>query len=181
MSRDVPLSGGGVAIVSEEDYATVMLWRWRLNKAGYVCRTGYRNGRRITILLHRFILDAPDGVEVDHKNRVRHDCRRQNLRLATRVQNERNKGLMKARNTTGFKGVTLDKRSGKYRAKVFRDGRYIHIGMYHSPDAASEAYEKYLAGGGVAYAGVSDIRASRDGKNDHDIEEPPTGGGEVRG
>ena len=45
------------------------------------------------IYLHRFLLDAPDGVEVDHINGDPSDNTRRNLRLCTRQQNAQNKIL----------------------------------------------------------------------------------------
>ena len=42
------------------------------------------------VLLHRFILEPPDGVDVDHKNLDGLDCRRKNMRLATSAQNNSN-------------------------------------------------------------------------------------------
>jgi hypothetical protein len=78
---------------------------------GYAMRRDNQSGK--TILMQRLILDAPEGIEVDHLNGNGLDNRRANLRRVTVQQNrqKRNRG----RNTqTGFKGVTFDKKSGKW-------------------------------------------------------------------
>ena len=63
--------------------------------------------------LHCLILEAPEGIEVDHINGNGLDNRRANLRLVTVQQNRQNRN--KGRNNqTGFKGVTFDKKSGKW-------------------------------------------------------------------
>lgn len=59
---------------------------------------------------------APDG-EIDHINGNRADNRWENLRLVSRATNQRNK-QMYACNTSGYTGVSFDKKSGKWRAKI---------------------------------------------------------------
>lgn len=73
-------------------------------------------------------LDASD--EVDHKNTIRSDNRLVNLRLATRVQQNRNRGL-RIDNTSGVKGVQLHK-SGKWEARV--SSKYL--GLFDSVEEA---------------------------------------------
>lgn len=99
---------------------------------------GKRDARYIR--LHRLIMNAPDGVEVDHINGDTLDNRKSNLRLATRLEQSRNTG-MRRNNTTGYKGVSLIKSSGLYRAYIVVDRRQIHLGVYEDPALASEAYE----------------------------------------
>ena len=43
------------------------------------------------IYLHRFILDAPKGVEVDHRHHRNFDNRKSQIRLASKSQNQRNR------------------------------------------------------------------------------------------
>ena len=64
--------------------------------------------------MHRVILNAPPGVEVDHINGNGLDNRRSNLRLATRAQGQANRGRFKS-NKSGYKGVHFDKQLGKWK------------------------------------------------------------------
>jgi len=78
--------------------------------------------------------------EMDHINMVRDDNRWINLRHATRSQNKRN---MRARadNTTGYKGVSQHKRSGKYVAAV--GGRWL--GEFACPELAALVASEFRA------------------------------------
>lgn len=62
-----------------------------------------------------------------------------NLRHATRSQNMLNVGL-RSTNTSGYKGVSFDKRSGSYRARIWQDNECFELGFYPTAVAASEAY-----------------------------------------
>jgi len=66
-------------------------------------------GRKKTILMHRVLMNPPDGIEVDHINGDRLDNRRCNLRLCTHAENMRNRGAEKLGNkrveTHPYKGI----------------------------------------------------------------------------
>jgi hypothetical protein len=82
----------------------------------------------------------PDkNMLIDHINGDKSDNRIDNLRLSTKSQNAVNSGMRK-NNTTGFKGVSLDKRRGKYVAEITKDNKKIHLGMFDTPKEASNAY-----------------------------------------
>lgn len=63
-------------------------------------RMSYEAGHQ---LLHRFIVDAPKGVKVDHRNGNKLDARKDNLRVATSAVNVHNSS--KARGSSGHRGV----------------------------------------------------------------------------
>jgi len=97
-----------------------------------------------TIYLHRMIMDPPPGMTVDHINGDPLDNRRCNLRLATRSQNQMNRRTQ-SNNTSGFKGVSLFKRTGKYRAYIMVAGKETHLGYFATAEEASAAYQAALA------------------------------------
>jgi len=78
-------------------------------------------------------------IQIDHINRVKDDNRIENLRLATRSQNEANTGLRR-NNSSGFKGVYFFKRTNRWLAKIAYDGLEIHLGYYDSAEEAAMAY-----------------------------------------
>jgi hypothetical protein len=43
-------------------------------------------------------------------------------------------------NTSGFKGVCRCRESGKWRASISKNGRWIHLGRFATPQAAHAAY-----------------------------------------
>jgi len=76
---------------------------------------------------------------IDHINEIKHDNRFFNLREATRSQNMMNRGALK-NNTSGLKGVSLKKSSGKWRARVGIRGKSKHLGYFNNPEDAYKAY-----------------------------------------
>lgn len=142
MTKEIPLTRGMVALVDDEDYERVSQFKWTLwggtGNTIYAGRKGRKNEARRTVLLHRFILDAPAGVEVDHINRNGLDCRRSNLRLATRAQNASNCAQHRAAKSP-YKGVY---RNGSgFIAQVSASGKVKHLGYYRHADAAARIYD----------------------------------------
>ncbi len=66
---------------------------------------------------------------VDHINRIRHDNRIANLREVSQQCNVRN-ACVNSRNTSGVKGVSWDKRTGKWYSQIAVDGKDINLGRY---------------------------------------------------
>ncbi len=138
--REIPLTQGKVALVDDEDYERVSQRKWWRWANGYAA--AYIDGK--VIPLHRFILNAKKGDEIDHINTNKLDCRRANLRLCTRSQNVMNTRL-RADNTTGFKGISyIKKKRGtkKYSAHLKIGTRRIHLGYFYAPVEAARAYDK---------------------------------------
>ncbi len=114
---EIKLNDGLTAIIDAEDYERVSKHRWTARKGG---RCAYTN-----MMMHRLIIDAPQGVEVDHANGDPLDNRKENLRLCTRSQNIAN--TRKPRRKKGcqsvFKGVCRHKKSKKWVASVQPGGK----------------------------------------------------------
>lgn len=83
------------------------------------------------------IIHAPAHMQVDHINHDHCDNRRRNLRVCTGAQNKQNTRLYK-NNKTGVKGVVKN-RDGKYMANIRIDKKLVHLGTYHSIEAAKQA------------------------------------------
>lgn len=99
------------------------------------------------VFLHRLIMDAPIGLEVDHINKNTLDNRSCNLRLVSHKENMQNR-RMQRNNTSGVRGVWWDKKSNKWRACIRKDGKTIHLGTFSTIDDAEkvviEARKVYL-------------------------------------
>lgn len=81
------------------------------------------------------------NLHIDHINRVRSDNRIENLREATRAQNQGN--LPRYRNnTSGIKGVSLMKRDNKWRASIRVNGKPKNLGHFNTKEEAAEVYRK---------------------------------------
>lgn len=142
---EVSLTKGQVALIDDEDAERVLRHRW------YVVRNekgrryyAYRNARRKrgyrTVSMHRFILNAPPGAQVDHINRDGLDNRRSNLSLATASQNHWNSGRQ-INNKTGFKGVYWCKKDKRFRAVIKRYGAQRCVGGFSTAIEAARAYD----------------------------------------
>lgn len=81
--------------------------------------------------LHRFIFDElPKNSRVDHiKTENRFDCRRSNLRITDATGNARNSKLNK-NNTSGYTGVSWDKKEQQWAASITVDYKKIHLGYF---------------------------------------------------
>lgn len=139
---EIPLSQGLVALVDDEDADLVLsAGKWsaaRRRNTFYAVRQARRpDGTKYILKMHRFLT----GHErTDHRNGDGLDNRRSNLRHATNAENLRNRGAT-SQNTSGFKGVGLNQRSGRWRASIKIDGRQIHLGMHATPEDAARAYD----------------------------------------
>lgn len=107
-----------------------------VSKAGYVkIRIDYRlhyAHRLAWLYVHG---EWPTRL-LDHVNGNRSDNRLCNLREANDVENTYNKPAQ-SNNTTGFKGVSLIKSSGRYRATI----NNRHLGVFDTAERASDAYQ----------------------------------------
>lgn len=79
---------------------------------------------------------------IDHINGDKSDNRLSNLRLATDAENKRNVGP-RSHNTSGFKGVSYDRQTGRWLAHATFNGKGVHLGRHASKEAAAEAYQNF--------------------------------------
>lgn len=90
-------------------------------------------------MVHRLILQADKSCFVDHINGNPLDNRRENLRLCTIGENNRNKP--KHKGTGDFKGVGWDARRQTWLAYIARDGQLTSLGSFESPEFAADVYD----------------------------------------
>lgn len=144
--RKIKLTQGRYALVDDEDFEYLACHKWyayRNRKTWYARRwfkIGEGRNERVLVPMHRHLLPPPEGKVVDHINRNGLDNRKENLRLATRAENVRNRGIF-ASNKSGYKGVSFNKRLRKWVASA-RDGkRQVYLGLFTSPVKAARAYD----------------------------------------
>lgn len=88
MSREIQLTRGKVALVSDHQYEKVARLKWQAEQKKYgKWYAGTRmNGKRV--YLHRFLANALTGMEIDHINGDTLDNRDENLRFCTHAQQQ---------------------------------------------------------------------------------------------
>lgn len=159
----VPMTKGYFAIISVVDREAVSRFSWFAK----VCDTtvyavSKRTGER-GFSLHRLIgreMGLSLENTVDHKNGNGLDCRRSNLRDATRIQQRWNTSVRRD-SRSGIKGVAWEERTQRWRVKIKIDGREITLGRFDTSSLASEAYEDAAR----RYFGEFSAVASRGGES----------------
>lgn len=119
-------------------------------QAGTVMFDGYRrigiDGRQYHahklawLYVHGVFPDQP----VDHADLDKECNAIANLRLATVSQNAAN-SRVNSKNTSGYKGVSRIRESGKWLATIKVMGKSKYLGTFDDPEAAHEAYVKAAA------------------------------------
>lgn len=139
--KQIELTQGQVALVDDDDFERVTAaGPWCAYKCANKQGDAFYAAKWPSVQLHRLIMDAPDGVEVDHKDGNGLNCQRANLRLATRSQNQWNRGKQ-ANNTSGYKGVYWHKQRDKWHAQIAVNGKRVHLGYFATAEAAAAAYD----------------------------------------
>ena len=135
-----------------EDFKTkkghsIHIKRYANTLAGHVASNKYTQVRvcgkcyyahRIIWVLHNG--DIPSGAEIDHIDTNPLNNKIENLRLATSAENKHNMNKP-THNTSGYKGVSLYKATGKYSAYIKLCGVKKHLGYFDTPELASKRYE----------------------------------------
>jgi len=135
------------AKISPQDAELVLRYRWSVasnTKYGgrvYYAKTetGPRNNRT-RIKMHRLIMNAPEGMHVDHINGDGLDNRRENLRIVTPQLNQANSRKHVA-GKSSFKGVSWHHRANKWRAYICINRGQKHIGLFDDELEAAKAYD----------------------------------------
>lgn len=123
---EIELTQGYWTVIDAASYDKVKNYRWYANiddqgKVRTISNT-IINGKKSTVILYRIILDAPSGLDVDHKNLDTLDNRVSNIRLATRTQNNCNKW---AWGISGLKNIYWKPKENRWRVQVQNEsGKY---------------------------------------------------------
>ncbi len=114
-----------------EDIFKVKKFKWK-NSHGYVTNSKHR--------LHRYIMNCPEGMVVDHINHDKTDNRKNNLRICSYSQN--------AMNNSKTKGVTWDKSRNKWRAELMLNYKHVYSKRFEKKEdaikARKDAEKKYF-------------------------------------
>ena len=125
----------GRTIIDIDDINKIKDYKWYLDREGYVINN--KIGR-----LHRYLMNPPNDMVIDHINGNPLDNRKSNLRICSQQQNSMNKQNQRRNTTSKYKGVNWHKRRNKWRAGIKINGKYKHIGLYDTELTASIEYDK---------------------------------------
>jgi hypothetical protein len=109
-----------------------------LEKTGYI-RAKILNKKYLAHRLAWFVVYGqwPEG-QIDHINGNRADNRIANLRVVDSSGNAQNRRAKQKNNQSGYFGVHAS--GGKWRAQIRIEKKLQHLGVFDTPELASEAY-----------------------------------------
>ena len=145
----IKLTDGQEAVVDDADLSQLAVYEWRAYKAP---RTHYAYRRRMKIdgsgpsmiFMHREILNAPHGTQVDHVNSNGLDNRRGNIRVCSVGENQMNRGVRTGKRSSKFKGVYYKGRnlSKPWKIQINKAGKVIKTQYFKTEDEAGRAYNE---------------------------------------
>lgn len=177
LMKKIPLTKGMFALVDDEDYESVSRYKWyayqKASGTWYAERTETKDdGSKKGIPMHRFIMDVPPGLQVDHVDRDGLNNQRTNLRCASHRQNSQNRKVKnKSEKSSRYHGVNWVAEFHRWQAVICAGendshgrARQIYIGRFHSEEEAARAYDisalKYFG----AFAATNFPREEYEGK-----------------
>jgi len=148
--RQIPLTQGKFTLVDDADYLELCRYTWSADKSDngrYYAHTtiylggGRKHQKQRSIRMHRLIMKAKLGEQIDHKTNDGLDNRRANLRFCNGSQNGAN--ARKQRGCTSeYKGVSYYARVHKWRSCLKCNGVYHWLGYFDSEIEAARAYDR---------------------------------------
>ena len=98
--------------------------------------------KRRNIIFHRELLKITDSkLQVDHINHDGLDNRICNLRVATPLENQRNKRKIK-KASSAYKGVFFTKQDQVWNASIRHSGKRNYLGRFKTEEEAALAYNE---------------------------------------
>jgi len=133
LPKEIKLTCGESALVDEDDYDRLVKWKWCLGGWGkYLYAISCMKGKCIS--MHRFIMNTPKGLVVDHLDHNGLNNQKENLRNCTQAQNTQNM------NRSKYRGVSWKKSEHKFVSKIGVNRKCIHLGYFSIPEEAARAY-----------------------------------------
>ncbi len=140
--KTLQLTQNRVTILDDNVYDKVKDFSWFYSKKGYAVG---RMGTKKLIYLHRVVIGASKGEEVDHINRNKLDNRLVNLRVCTHQENMVNVA-MHSDNRTGYKNIHWYASRNKWLVQIMRDGKKYYLGYYKNIDEAVKVRDAFYEG-----------------------------------
>lgn len=137
----LPLTRGYVTVVDDNVYEWASAHNWYVLITSTGSIYAVRQAGRVTLYLHRLIMQAPAGIDVDHRDGDSLNNCRSNLRLASRGQNNGNSRKPVSGRTSQFKGVCWDTRAQRWLASIKQQNRFHYLGHFHIEAQAARAYD----------------------------------------
>lgn len=140
--KKIPLTRGQFAMVDDSDFEYLNQFKWHAFKGKHTFYAARKFKRDTTVLMHRFLLQAPKGMEGDHKDGDGLNNQRSNLRVATISQNRGNHVRKNPNSTSKFKGVSWNSNQKKWVATIQVNKKPMWLGFHVDEQDAAKAYDR---------------------------------------
>jgi len=138
MTKEIKLTKGKFVIVDDDLYEYLNQWKWHYLSSGYAAR---RDKKGKTILMHRLILQTPEGLLSDHKDNNRLNNQRSNLRICNDQQNSANSSKQFNKSSI-YKGVCWVTEKKTWRAAIKINQKYKFLAYCKTPEEAALIYDE---------------------------------------
>jgi hypothetical protein len=122
--------------VDIEDVDLLKPYTWFIQNYNSKTIAAKINKKRIYI--HRFIMNCPSDKVIDHVNHNRVDNRKCNLKICTQKENMNN--LL----PNCKRGKYIFQIGNKFRVRVPKNGKNLHLGYFDTLEQAQETVKNYL-------------------------------------
>jgi hypothetical protein len=141
--KKIPLTQGFFALVDDEDFERVNIYKWTLQKGkrNYAYRFDYSNRKRTKVFLHRFIMRTLPEMSVDHIDGDGLNNQKANMRNCNQQQNCFNQ-RPRQNCSSKYKGVSWDKNTQKWSSYIHFNREKKNLGSFDSDIAAARAYDR---------------------------------------
>jgi len=156
--KEIPLTRGKVTFVDDADYEWLNQWKWMavgshgdfyavrsVTLGHYKVQESLGLPRQKSLRMHRVIMNAPEGMEVDHKDRNTLNNQRSNLKICTHGENQLNQGNW---GKSMYRGVNITHTFNGYRyyksirAQININGKVTHLGCFKTEEEAARKYDQ---------------------------------------
>lgn len=138
--KKIPLTQNLETLIDDGDYARVSAHSWCAQKFGCNIYAKRKEGGHL-VLLHRYLMRAPQGTEVHHMDGDGLNNQKSNLRLATRSENMAGFQRKQKDCSSRFRGVSWYPRYQRWVSKIGIRGRRKHLGYFDAEETAARAYD----------------------------------------
>ena len=139
--KKIDLGQEKFALVDNIDYDKVVNYpyKWRAFSKNNIWYARAYMSKNSCIRMHRFILNAKAGEQIDHIDGNGLNNCRDNLRFVNNSQQHMNQ--RKTKNSLSlYKGVDYYKTKKKWRAKIMKNYHSNHLGYFDTEEEAALAY-----------------------------------------
>lgn len=129
--------------IDDEDYEKIKPYKWsaKVEKGLTVAIRSTKLKDNTFLYLNRFLMGVTDpSVLVDHEDRNVYNNKKENLRICSKLENNRN--VASKRGMSKYKGVSFSKHHNKWRSRIKINGKTFESKSHDTEIAAALHYNK---------------------------------------